>query len=122
MWFVCVWFTCRKKAPALVFYSTTNFVKRQNPSFSIPDPESDHFDVIPDMAKSRYANWKFDYPYNKVKRESVRLVYNETGVLWEEQMGLDFRKDNWYDDLSEYIDLFYGNASVSYSLMISVDL
>ena len=106
----------------MVFYSTTNFVKRQNPSFFIPDPESDHFDVIPDMTKSRYSTWKFDYPYNKVKRESVRLVYNETGVLWEEQMGLDFRKDDWYDDFSEYIDLFYGNASVSYILIISVDL
>lgn len=107
--------SCRKKAPSLTFYSTHNFVKRQNPSFSVPDPESDHFDVIPTLSKSRFANWKFDYPYEPVekKRDHVQLVYNETGVLWEEQMGLDFFKEDWYEDFLEYRSLFYGNRSAS---------
>ena len=101
----------RKKSPSLVFYTTQRFKKRTEPAFVIPDPESSHHDIVPSMDKSRFDNWDFDYEYDVVEREPVQFIYNETGVLWEERMGLDFFKDNWYDDYMEIRERLYNNHS-----------
>lgn len=101
----------RKKSPSLVFYTTQTFKKRTEPAFVIPDPESSHHDIVPSMEKSRFDNWDFDYEYDVVEREPVQFVYNDTGVLWEERMGLDFFKENWYDDYLEIRERLYNNNS-----------
>ena len=113
----------RKRSPSLVFYSTQTFKKRTEPAFVIPDPESSHHDIVPSMDKSRFDNWDFDYEYDVVERDPVQFVYNETGVLWEERMGLDFFKDNWYDDYLEIRERLYNNHSrYEYSLSCYVEI
>lgn len=108
----CAILISSKHAPKIVFYSTKEFKKLEKPSFVIADPESDHHDIIPSMDKFRYDNWDFDYSYDFVKQEPVQFIYNETGVLWEEKMGLDFSKEDWYDDMVEIRDRLYGNKSL----------
>lgn len=61
--------------------------------------------------KTRFANWVFDYAYDEKVREPIEFVYNETGELWEDKMGIDFLKEDWYEDISEMERRLYANAS-----------
>lgn len=53
----------------------------------------------------------FDYAYDEKVREPIEFVYNETGELWEDKMGIDFLKEDWYEDISEMERRLYANAS-----------
>lgn len=53
----------------------------------------------------------FDYAYDEKVREPIEFVYNETGELWEDKMGIDFLKEDWYEDISEIERRLYANAS-----------
>ena len=44
-------------------------------------------------------------------REPIEFVYNETGELWEDKMGIDFMKEDWYDDIVEIQSRLYSNTS-----------
>ena len=79
--------------------------------FSVPSTETPHEDVVPDIAKSRFANWAYDYAFDEKVHDPVEFVYNETGELWEDKMGIDFLKEDWYDDISEIQSRIYANAS-----------
>ena len=52
-------------------------------------------------------------------REPIEFVYNETGELWEDKMGIDFMKEDWYDDIVEIQSRLYSNAS-KFALWIGV--
>jgi len=115
--YICVknwysWVKVRKRTPKIVFYSTTEFNKRENPSFVIDTPKWKSEELVPSLDKFRYDNWDLDYSYDVVKRKPIEFIYNETGVLWEEQMGIEFSKDDWYDDLIEIRDRLYRNKSL----------
>lgn len=95
----------------VVFYSTKGFGTKKEVLFSVPSTETPHEDVVPDIAKSRFANWAYDYAFDEKVHEPVEFVYNETGELWEDKMGIDFLKEDWYDDISEIQSRIYANAS-----------
>ena len=95
----------------MVFYDTKDFKKKTESSYIAHQHDEPHEDIIPDMQKFRYSTWAYEYEYNKVKREPVSLIYNDTGVLWEEKMGVDFMKDGWYDDLMDIQAQIYKNVS-----------
>lgn len=53
------------------------------------------------MRKSRFDEWDRNYAYDVVKHEPVPFIYNDTGVLWEEKMGVDFTSASWYEDFED---------------------
>ena len=93
------------------FYSTLDFGKSGKPVVTPSMSLDDHTDVIPDMRKSRYGEWSQDYAYNVVKHKPVPFIYNDTGVLWEEKMGLDFTSPKWYEDFEDIRDRIYSNIT-----------
>ena len=93
------------------FYSTLDFGKSGKPVVTASMSLDDHTDVIPDMRKSRYGEWSQDYAYNVVKHKPVPFIYNDTGVLWEEKMGLDFTSPKWYEDFEDIRDRIYSNIT-----------
>lgn len=95
----------------MAFYQTNDFKKQEKTSLIAHNADSPHEDIFPDMPKFRYATWPYEYNYNVVKRESVPFIYNDTGVLWEEKMGVDFLQDGWYEDLVEIGTRLYKNVT-----------
>ena len=68
-------------------------------------------DIIPDMRKSRFDEWDRNYAYDVVKHEPVPFIYNDTGVLWEEKMGVDFTSASWYEDFEDIKSHIYKNIT-----------
>ena len=100
-----------KRDVPVVFYSTKDFKEKKNAIYGMPTTETPHEDLVPDLVKSRFSNWELDYSFDEVKREPVEFVYNDTGELWEDKMGLDFFKEDWSEDFSEIRDRIYSNKS-----------
>lgn len=102
---------CSKRDVPVVFYSTKDFTEKKNAIYGVPTTETPHEDLVPDLVKTRFSNWELDYSFDEVEREPVKFVYNDTGELWEDKMGLDFFKEDWYEEFSEIRDRIYSNAS-----------
>ena len=93
------------------FYSTLDFEKAGKPVVTPSMSLDEHTDIIPDMRKSRYDEWNQNYAYSVVKHKPVPFIYNDTGVLWEEKMGLDFTSPSWYEDFDDIRNHIYSNIT-----------
>ena len=109
----------RERDSSMVFYSSTQFKKQQESSFTAHNDDDPHDDIFPDMRKSRFSSWPNEYNYDKVQFEPVPFIYNETGVLWEEKMGVDFLQDRWYEELEDIRTRIYNNIT-KYTITISI--
>lgn len=110
----------RKREASMVFYTTKEFRKQQHPSITAHQSDTPHEDIIPDMTKSRYSTWSNEYNYDAIKREPVPFIYNDTGVLWEEKMGVDFLRDGWYEDLVDIQTRIYNNVTKYFCCVYSI--
>lgn len=93
------------------FYTTKEFKKKEHTSLVAHDADTHHEDIIPEMSKSRFLSWHNDYGYDIIKRNPVEFIYNDTGNLWEEKMGVDFLRDGWYDDIVDIQQHIYNNIT-----------
>lgn len=99
------------------FYTTKEFKKKEHTCLVAHDADTPHEDIIPEMSKSRFLSWHNEYGYDIIKRNPVEFIYNDTGNLWEEKMGVDFLRDGWYDDIVDIQQHIYNNIT-KYDLVI----